>query len=137
MDRLDEGTRRLLRDFESCAIGAGEFHHQQHARVAWALVAQEGLLASLERFPAGLRRFARHHGADGLYHETITWIFLLLIHERMQRLPGGHGWQAFAESSPDLLRDPKKTLSRYYSPECLGSDLARTIFVLPDRLAPG
>ncbi len=133
-DLLDPGTRRLLRDFESLTIGAGEFHHEQHARVGWALLTEEGLLDTLDRFPAALRRFAAHHGADGLYHETITWLFLLLINERRNRLPRGHGWHVFAEAWPDLVHNPKKILSLYYSPEWLRTDLARSVFVLPDRL---
>jgi len=60
-------------------------------------------------------------GAPGLYHQTITWAHLLLIHERMQRAGAPETWVSF-----------RAILERYYSPETLGSDLARRIFVLPD-----
>ena len=40
-------------------------------------------LDALARFTAGLQRFATFHGHPGLYHETITWAYLFLIHERM------------------------------------------------------
>lgn len=136
INRVDPDTRRLLSDLESCALGAGEFHHEQHVQTAWALLAEEGLLATLERFPAILRRFAHSVGADGLYHETITWVFLLLIHEHMQELPVDHTWRQFAAACPDLVRDPKRLLARYYTPGRLDSQEARAFFVLPDRLAP-
>ena len=84
-------------------------------------------------FPPALRRYAEHQGATKLYHETITWAFLFLIQERRQQLPADHGWEDFARANPELLQDHKGTLARYYSKERLGSDLARSVFLMPDR----
>ncbi len=130
---LDPESIRLVRDLEACEIPAGTFHHEQHLRVAWTLLEEDGLLVALGRFPLVLRRFAEYHGAHTLYHETITWAFLFLIHERRHQLPADHRWEDFARANSGLLQDHKGTLARYYSKERLGSDLARSVFLMPDR----
>ncbi len=130
---LDPESIQLVQDLEACEIPAGTFHHEQHLRVAWTLLEEDGLLTALGRFPLVLRRFAEYHGAYTLYHETITWAFLFLIQERRHQLPADHGWEDFARANPGLLQDHKGTLARYYSVERLGSDLARSVFLMPDR----
>jgi len=129
----DPESHRLVRDLEACEIPAGAFHHEQHVRVAWALLEEGGLLGALQRFPPALRRFAEHHGAYTLYHETITWAFLFVIHQRRQQLPADHGWDEFAQHNPELLQDHKGMLARYYSKELLASELSRSVFLMPDR----
>jgi len=127
----DPETDRLVRDLEACAIPAGTLHHEQHVRVAWAMLGSDGIEATLRRLPEALRRYAEHVGAHGLYHETVTWAFLFLIHERRRQLPADHGWEDFAQANPDLLRH-KQTLARYYTKERIESELARTVFLMPD-----
>jgi hypothetical protein len=43
-------------------------------------------------------------------------------------------WDAFAASNPDLLTWRPSVLSGYYTEETLQSDLARRVFLFPDRL---
>ena len=43
-------------------------------------------------------------------------------------------WDEFARRNPDLLIWKNGILSRYYQEATLQSDLARSIFVLPDKL---
>ena len=69
----------------------------------------------------------------GLYHETITWAFLLIVAERLAREPA-ETWDAFAADNADLLSWQPSILDRYYSKELLGSALARATFVMPDLL---
>jgi hypothetical protein len=123
----------LLHAFESCDLPSGEFHHREHVQVAWAYLERHPPLDALHRFSDGLRRFAAHHGATGLYHETITLAYFFLIAERRARMGAGHGWEEFAAANPDLMRWRGGVLSRYYREETLASDLARRVFVLPDR----
>jgi hypothetical protein len=75
-------------------------------------------------------RVSRYHSA-GLYHETITWAFLLIIAERQARC-GAVTWDDFAAANADLLVWKPSILERYYSTEVLRSDLARNVFVFPD-----
>jgi hypothetical protein len=51
-------------------------------------------------------------------------------------LQNGHypTWEEFAAGNPDLLNWKDNVLRKYYSKEVLASDLARTTFLLPDRL---
>lgn len=126
---VDQTTCSLIAALESCELT--EFHHREHVRVAWGMLREGGVAATLERYPAAIRRFARHVGADGLYHETITWAFLFLVHERMAELPKGHSWSEFASLSNDLLLDHRTTMLRHYTADRLDSELARRTFLLP------
>lgn len=81
----------------------------------------------------GARALRIREGWAGLYHETITWAYLLLIRERMERGPRDAEWEEFASANPDLLVWKPSVLDRYHTPETLGSDLARCVCLLPDR----
>jgi hypothetical protein len=75
-------------------------------------------------------------GKPGLYHETITWAYVLLVNERREA-PGTEDWPAFAARNPDLLAwRPSLLETRYYRGATLWSDRARRVFVMPDRLVP-
>jgi hypothetical protein len=135
LDALDDDA--LLAAFEGDGFEAGAFHHAQHVRVVWAYLRRRPVLEVLDRFAAGLRRIATAAGKPGLYHETITWAYVLLVNER--RADGQEGtecWSAFAAGNPDLLAwRPSVLESRYYRAETLWSERARRVFVLPDLRA--
>ena len=122
---------RFLHAFESGTLSADEFHHRDHVRAAWLCVREGTLLQAIERFTVALRTFAERQGKPGLYHETITWSLLLLIHERWQRSPAS-SWQQFAEDNPDLMTWDPSPLHHYYKRSTLASPFARRVFVLPD-----
>jgi hypothetical protein len=124
----------LLAAFVSTALPADQFHHEQHVRVAWLFVCRHGMPAAIGEFSAAIKRFAAAKGAHGLYHETITWAFLLIIGERQAR-NAAETWPEFAAANPDLLMWQPSILDRYYSKELLKSDLARRSFVMPDRIS--
>jgi len=81
----------------------------------------------------GLRRFAASRGKANLYHETITWSFVFLISERLERDGRKRSWQEFADANADLFDWQRNLLKTYYKDETLASDLARRVFVLPDK----
>lgn len=120
--------------FLDTTLGTDQFHHADHVHMAWLFVTDHGMPHALDRFPAALRRFADAKGATSLYHATITWAFLLLIHERQVRQPAVD-WPAFAAANPDLLTWKPSILERLYTHDTLWSEFARRTFVLPDRLA--
>jgi hypothetical protein len=122
----------LIAEFE-CGAAAGDFHHADHVRVAFAYVSELPLLEAIARFSAALGRFALLKGKPQLYHQTITWAYLLLIHERIVRSGSGESWEQFSERNADLLVWKGGILERYYSPSLLESDLARREFLFPDR----
>lgn len=121
--------REFTAAFEACNVANTEFHHADHVRLAWIYLGEHDLLTAIERFTTSLRRFAGHHGVPKLYHATITWAYLLLIHERMNGEPT---FDAFREANPDLFVWKPSVLDRYYRAETLGSERARRTFVMPD-----
>jgi hypothetical protein len=128
---MDE--RELFDRFVDTSLPADQFHHQQHVHVAWMFVQQYAMPAALAEFSSAIKRFADAKGATGLYHETITWAFLLLIADRQARNPAAT-WEVFEAANADLLTWKPSILNRYYSSELLASDLARRTFLMPDRL---
>ena len=118
--------------FEACAIASTDFHHADHVRLAWIYLRRHSLLEAIERFTTSLQRFAARHGVPGLYHETITWAYMLLVHERMQRDGASCEWKSFCAANGDLFAWKPSILERYYRPETLNSQLARSVFILPD-----
>jgi hypothetical protein len=109
------------------------FKHHQHVRLAWWYLHRHSFPAALDRFRSSLQRFADAQGKRGLYHETITVAYFLLIGERLSTAAADLSWDAFAEQNPDLLSRHPSILDRHYTAETLGSDRARRMFVLPDR----
>src|SRR5262249_24898756 len=103
----------FLAAFEDGSLPEERFHHRDHIRWAWLRRCAEPLAAALARFTAGLRRFAARHGKAGLYHETITWAYFFLIHERMQR-GAEASWEEFAAANPDLFTWRPSILAAYY-----------------------
>ena len=126
----------IIEQFEQSRAPGGSFHHADHIRVAFAYLSRYSTLDALQKFSAALQRFAAAQGEPGLYHETITWAYVFLIHERMLGPAQPQSWEEFAAANPDLLRWERATggiLSRYYLPDTLNSALARIAFVLPDK----
>ena len=123
----------LLDKFLDATLPADQFHHAQHLEVAWMFVQRHGMPAALTEFTIAIKRFANAKGATGLYHETITWAFLLLIADRQARKPAD-AFDVFAADNPDLFSWKPSILDRYYSKDLLSSDLARRAFLMPDRI---
>lgn len=119
--------------FEACTLAPKEFHHRDHVRIVWLYLRHYSLLETLVRFSEGLKRFAAAHGKAGLYHETITWAYVFLTHERMERSGREQSWQEFVDANSDLFDWKDNILKAYYDDATLYSDLARKIFVFPDR----
>ena len=136
MSAAPENDGDFLEAFENCSLPEGAFHHRDHVRLAWLYLRRLPPAAALAKFSDGLRRFAASIGKAGLYHETITWAYLLLIGERIERGGRGQTWAEFAAKNSDLLTWKPSILDGYYSRETLASDLARRVFVLPDRVSP-
>ena len=128
---LTTEEQALIEAFEQDTLQAGGFGHREHVRMAWLYLNLYPVPAALARFVEGIKRFVRRIGQEGLYHETITYAFIFLINERMERDGRAGSWDAFAARNRDLLTQGKALLNAYYGAETLGSDLARNVFVLP------
>jgi hypothetical protein len=122
----------FIQCFENDAL-PGEFHHADHVRLAYAYLSQYSVLRALERFASALKRYADARGKSQLYHETVTHAYFFLIRERMARTEA-KDWDEFAQRNPDLLVWKNGILTRYYQQGTLESDLARTVFLFPDKV---
>jgi hypothetical protein len=124
----------LIFRFESDAVTEDSFHHADHVRLAFAYLNEYPVLEALARFGDALKRFAAVHGKGRLYHETITWAYFFLIRERMARAERSD-WDEFSRRNPDILVWKDGILSRYYQEATMKSDLARAVFIFPDRIS--
>jgi hypothetical protein len=125
----------FLAQLEACTLPAEKFHHADHLRAAFLYLDQFRPAEAIARFSEVLRRFAGSLGRADRYHETVTWAYLLILNERIYRRKEGMNWQQFAAANPDLLEWNNSVLLKYYRKETLESDLARDVFLMPDRIS--
>jgi hypothetical protein len=128
--------KELLERFENHTLRGEDFHHRDHVRIVWLYLQSNSVLETLDRFSAGLKRFAAANGKPNLYHETITWAYVFLIHERIERKEYRQTWSQFVAANPDLFDWKDNILKTYYQEATLRSETARRTFVFPDKL-PG
>jgi len=124
--------RITIERFEAGDIDPDQFDHEAHVYVGWLYVCAYELTDAIAKFDTGLKRLVSKFGAEGKYHATLTWFFLLLIADRVE---ADEPWQVFRHRNADLVTGAKQVLSCYYSEAYLFSKRARERFVLPDRLA--
>jgi hypothetical protein len=124
----------FVQRFEACTLPAESFHHPDHVRVVWLYLHSYPVLETLARFSQGLKRFVKANGKANRYHETITWAYVLLINERMSRSRPEQNWEEFVDSNADLFDWKNSVLKSYYHDDTLRSEIARKVFVFPDRL---
>ena len=123
-----------MEQFEKGILSGGSFHHADHVKMAFLYLQHYPPLEALGRFSSALSRFATTHGKLNLYNETITWAFLLLIRERLARANSSQTWTEFSAVNTDLLHCNDNILKKYYRPETLVSELAKRVFLFPDKL---
>lgn len=127
-------NEEYIRCFETDTLPGESFHHADHVRLAFAYLSMYPVLQALEKFSTALKRYAAARGKTQLYHETITHAYFFLIRERMARTAAAD-WDDFARRNPDLFLSKDGILTRYYQQSTLQSDLARSVFLFPDKHA--
>lgn len=118
----------FLKAFHSCQLQTSEFRHGDHLRLAWLHLQRDVPDVALEKVRAGIQTFAKFHGVEGLYNETMTqaWVRLLATHHEPS-------FDEFLTANEPLLN--KDLLHRYWSPELLASEAAKREWIPPDRRA--
>lgn len=119
--------------FEDTTLDAKVFNHSNHVKMAWIYLKKYEMPAALGNFSEALKRYAKAKGATNLYHETITFAFLVLINERMKAVEDLQNWEDFVANNPDLFDWKKNILKTYYKEETLKSKFAKKHFVFPDK----
>jgi hypothetical protein len=125
---------QLVRAFEACEPELGSLSHAEHLRVAWHYLQHEPLGLAGERMRVGLRRFAASREKPGLYHETITWAYLVMLAECRHALGREAPFDVVEARWPELLDHRTGALRKLYSEQTLASQLARDVFLLPGRI---
>lgn len=120
----------LLEAFENGTLDARGFSHRDHVAVAFELLKRHAFLEASMRYGTCLQTIATKAGAARKFNTTITPAFLGLIAERMES-SDTDTFESFIKDNPDLLG--RASLDGWYTQDRIGSDLARKIFLLPDK----
>ena len=135
---LDSTPMGEVAAFENGTLDPARFDHRLHLAVAWAYLQREGFPEGALSFRQHLKAYVAKVGAEGKYHETITWAYLVLLNEELSlRSPPGESFDAMIQRRPDLLDHRNGAIARTYSKAQLDSPDARRVFVLPIRHMEG
>jgi CDP-diacylglycerol--glycerol-3-phosphate 3-phosphatidyltransferase len=115
----------FLAAFTNCTLPASSFRHGDHLRLAWLLLHRNPFDEALGLVRESIQRYAVHLGVH-LYHETITtaWVKLLATHDEAS-------FDEFIVKNEHRLN--LELLHRFWSPEVLNSEAARSVWVSPDK----
>lgn len=124
-------TPSFISQFEACTLT--EFHHKDHIRVAWTYLLAHPLPEAMIKMRDGIKKFAKHHGKDTLYHETITFAYVLMIHDRLARHYSSSNdcWESFVSQNADLFAWKPSILDQYYPANLVTDELAKKQFLWP------
>lgn len=125
-------TDPLVQSFERTTIDPSTFHHREHLYVAWCYLRALPLEDALARYVRHLRQLATALGAPDKFHATMTWAYLVVLHDAMDRSPDASFADLLAKN-PTLVSHGAGALDPYYDRAVLHSDEARRRFVLPRR----
>ena len=109
-------------------IGAADFPHREHVRMAFELLRRHDFAKTVWLFSRTLRAMAARAGKPQAFNQTVTIAFLSLIAERME-CGGTEDFAAFERDHAGVFE--KTALARWYPPERLATETTRRIFVLP------
>ena len=122
----------VVRRFESCKTGKGEFKHRDHLTVALWYLSVTSLEEAIDRMRAGLLRFLDHHGVDRKkYNETLTVFWIEMVWRTLNEIEPQTSLVEKCNRVIETLQNPDLAFE-YYSAELMWSNEARTSWVAPD-----
>ena len=131
-------TLEAMTAFESGTLDPAQFDHRLHLSIAWAYLQRDGFPEGALNFRRHLQAYVAKAGAEGKYHETITWAYLALLNEELSlRSPPGESFDTMIRRRPDLLDHRNGAIARRYGQAQLDSPDARRVFLLPVQDRPG
>ena len=128
----------MIAAFENGTLDPARFNHRLHLSLAWTYLQRDGFPEGALHFRRHLKAYVAAVGAQGKYHETITWAYLALLNEEMSlRSAPGESFDAMIQRRPDLLDHRNGAIARSYSKAQLDVPDARRVFLLPtvERIA--
>ncbi len=119
----------LTKAFEACDIDASAFGHIDHLGVAYEMLRHYDFLSASAKYADCINTIATKAGAARKFNTTITVAFLSVMAERMEA-KRAKSFEEFISQNQDLVSG--NILEKWYTPERLQSDLARSVFLMPD-----
>jgi flavin reductase (DIM6/NTAB) family NADH-FMN oxidoreductase RutF len=98
--------------------------------MAWIYVRHLGIERAVDRAAAGIRAMADAHGQSNRYHDTLTRAWVYVVGAAVAQSTNVSHFEEFLRRHPELL--DKSCLLRYFSPERLSTQRARTSWLAPD-----
>lgn len=116
----------FLTAFNSCELPLASFRHGDHLRLAWLYLHRKPFNEALELVREGIQRYAAHHSASHIFHETVTvaWVKLLATHREAS-------FAEFIKGNESRLN--LGLLHQFWSPDALDSQAARRSWLPPDK----
>ncbi len=129
----DDEVVALVHAFEDASMPASEFTHPAHIAVALSYLSEMPAEQAIARMRHSIKSFASHHGAAGLYHETLTTFWMRLL----EHLAALYNVDLPLFQRINLITErwgTRQPVDAHYSPELIGSAAARQSWIPPDRL---
>ena len=118
--------------FEAGGVGASEFRHREHLRLAFVYLSEGDAAQASRRMRLSLKGFLAANGAPASkYHETLTRSWVEAVAYFISKAHPAASFDAFL-AQDDRLLDHRIMLT-HYARETLFSETARRRFVRPDR----
>jgi hypothetical protein len=126
-----------LRRFEDHSLPKEQWTHRAHLKVAYLYLNRFSQPKALARLRLGIQAYNSAQGIQdtptGGYHETMTQVWLQLLHSALRQFGPAKSADAFFEAQPQLC--DKNTPLLFYSRDRLMSPEAKHSFVAPDLTA--
>ena len=127
----------LLQQFENGSFPAEKWRHREHVKVAYLFLRHHPLPAAIERMRTSLQAFNAAQNIpytlDRGYHETITLVWMRLVHFTLSEYGPADSADQFYDQHPQLWQ--AKVLRFFYSRDRLMTWEAKRQFVEPDLCA--
>lgn len=126
----------FLSAFETGAITVEEWNHSSHVRLAYTYLKRYGYEYALARMRPNIVRQLERIGVpatiDSGYHETLTVVWMRLVHNAISAHGAQRDFEAFCAEHPYLLT--RKLIRTLYTRDRLVSWEAKREFVEPNLL---
>jgi hypothetical protein len=123
-----------LRRFEDHSLPKGQWTHRAHLKVAYLYLLRFPYPEALDRLRTGIQTYNAAQGIintpTGGYHETMTQVWLQLVHTTLRQFGPADTADAFFDAHPQL--SDKHTPLLFYSRDRIMSPEAKRSFVAPD-----
>lgn len=122
----------LLSAFDAATLDIKAFHHREHVRLAYILLALNAVPSAHNKMRNGLLRLLEQNGLARaqFFHETLTLAWMQAIQHFMYLSPNTDSSEDFIAQNPVAL--DKEIMFTHYSRALIEQAVARSQFVAPD-----